>query len=403
MAGTLLTAVSLTLSAFVTSPELLLVYFSLGCGEYYWWISIDNSLIIYLYNLYIFKIKTNICVAYHMIEVIASLFTYNFQLFTNDKFQVVISQVLLTGLGTGLFDVGFLILAQYFDKNHGKANAIFLAGNGLSQFISPLFIWYLQAEYGFTGATMILGALSLHGFLASCLYQPVKWHLKYPKSRQNLSKPKETPLLISSAVNKEDISEENSSHSGPVAEAEESINTQEKIEIQVKCHHRDTKPHGCSSDSKYFCGTSSTPKSPTSDTKSIIPSTDDFLLNSEATELADVKITIRFQYFVAKFSHGIINDLSILKQPTALIISLGTALIAEVVANVAVMVPFAMQVEGHSLQMAAWSVSMAGICNFITRLIVSPLADFYWFNIQLCFIISIAGMALSIASEYIDT
>lgn len=38
------------------------------------------------------------------------------------------------------------------------------------------------------------------------------------------------------------------------------------------------------------------------------------------------------------------------------------------------LVPFAIQADGHPLQTAAWCVSIAGVCNLFTRMTVSSLS-----------------------------
>lgn len=77
----------------------------------------------------------------------------------------------------------FPILAQYFKKKRGLANAFLMAGISVGQLVNAPLIRYLQETYAYQGATLIVGAIILHTCAAAALLQPVKWHLKrVPKS-----------------------------------------------------------------------------------------------------------------------------------------------------------------------------------------------------------------------------
>lgn len=58
---------------------------------------------------------------------------------------------------------GFLAVNLYFERNRGKALGLALAGTGIGQVIMPFVVKELLDEYGYRGATLIIGGLSLHG------------------------------------------------------------------------------------------------------------------------------------------------------------------------------------------------------------------------------------------------
>lgn len=57
----------------------------------------------------------------------------------------------------------FLAVNSYFEKNRGRALGIALAGTGIGQMLMPFIVKELLDEYGYRGATLIIGGLTLHG------------------------------------------------------------------------------------------------------------------------------------------------------------------------------------------------------------------------------------------------
>lgn len=58
---------------------------------------------------------------------------------------------------------GFLAVNSFFEKNRGKALGLALAGTGIGQMLMPFVVKMLLDEYGYRGATLIIGSLTLHG------------------------------------------------------------------------------------------------------------------------------------------------------------------------------------------------------------------------------------------------
>lgn len=67
---------------------------------------------------------------------------------------------------------------SYFSTKRGRAVGLALAGTGLGQMIMPNIVRILLDEYGFKGATLIMGALAFNGVIGASLFQPVEWHMK---------------------------------------------------------------------------------------------------------------------------------------------------------------------------------------------------------------------------------
>ncbi|XP_047488174.1 uncharacterized protein LOC125038671 [Penaeus chinensis] len=90
-----------------------------------------------------------------------------------------------------------------------------------------------------------------------------------------------------------------------------------------------------------------------------------------------------------------VNDLRIYRSRRALIINLGIGFCINSYINFIMMIPFMMQANGFALQDSAWCISIFGICNLVTRLLVSPLTDWSKFNMRLCFMIGYAIISLT--------
>lgn len=69
-------------------------------------------------------------------------------------------------------------MTAYFTTKRSRAIGLALAGTGLGQMLMPHVVRVLLEAYGFRGAVLLLGALSLHGVVGAALFQPVEWHLR---------------------------------------------------------------------------------------------------------------------------------------------------------------------------------------------------------------------------------
>lgn len=206
-----------------------------------------------------------------------------------------------------VFLIASTILPHYFKRHRGRAFAFLGAGACTGQMAGPPLITYLQQEYGFRGATIIMAALLLNSCVAAAVFHPVEWHTG--KSSRN---------------------------------------------------YRNT-------DSK--------------------PSLD----NSKKENRCCVTLQQIFSTLVTNFK--------ILKSPKTLIILFGACFIQAGYLNFFSIVPFVMVGEGYTQEEASWCMSVSGICNLVTRLVVCPLTDWPRCSKRACYMVGTAAMALTTSGK----
>ena len=287
--------------------------------------------------------------------------------------------MLAAGLGNGLSCVGYLILAHYFKKRRGRATACLVAGAGLGHFISPLVIRLLQEEYGIRGGTVVLGGITLHAVVGACVFQPVEWHWKKPKKVKDAVA--FSSLLPSHAMTTEQKTEE-------VKVANDNTEDTGDPLCVVPSHRRV---------SQTTCAAAREDTPLPVHTVAIVVQTEAPAVPSVARR--DKSGACGVCRTLCRVVRSVVRDMRVLKRPTCLIIGLASSLIINAEANFLVMVPFALQAAGHSLQTAAWCLSIAGMSNLFTRLSVSALSDLPWFNMRLCYMAGMAVMAASVLGK----
>ncbi|KAK8391955.1 hypothetical protein O3P69_017517 [Scylla paramamosain] len=287
------------------------------------------------------------------------------------------------GVGCGLSCVGFLILSHYFKRRRGLANACFTAGLGLGHFLGPLFIQLLQDTYGHRGATLVLGAVMLHGFLGTTLYHPVEWHMKLPLRPH----PQQVALMTPTSTGQ-------SAHTILVdpqpRHCSRGVNM--KVKELSESHQSPASGRRLSANSFDLASMASVTSL---DTLGATDLTDHEGLEPPHTD-TEPNILSSLRQPLSKLLRGLLRDLAILRRPTALIIAAGTTLVINAQVNFTMMVPFAMQAAGHSLQTAAWCLSLSGVTNLLARMVSSALSDYAWFNMRFFYLLSMFTMAASI-------
>ncbi|KAK3875251.1 hypothetical protein Pcinc_019850 [Petrolisthes cinctipes] len=355
MTGTLLTAVSLTLSAFATSPAFLFVFFSIGCG-----------------------------------------------------------------LGSGLSCVGYLILATYFKKHRGLANAWLMAGAGLGHFFSPLLIRLLQNNYGHQGATMIVGAIILHGFLGATVFHPVQWHssrrktcvrkldVEVTSSLLPKGDTEETKNVIIKNEHLKDVLQKNNqfticSNTSDPNNGQMGLSVSPRVTQISNVSQNTTVDTRVDKENPHCCLELCSPlkRQPTQrnnvhQNTTVTSGTNRVVEEKEYVCCRCRCCCVGLIGTVRRVACSVIKDMVILRRPSCLIIALGSTFITNGEANFTVMIPFAIQADGHTLATAAWYVSVAGICSFCTRMVLSPLSDRPWLNMRLCYTTALVLMAASI-------
>lgn len=88
----------------------------------------------------------------------------------------------LVGTGAGLsFPPGIYLCTSYFVKRRGLANGIAISGSAFGSIIFPPFLRYLLQNYGYRGAVLIMGGLTLNVIVGALMYDPVEKHMKRVK------------------------------------------------------------------------------------------------------------------------------------------------------------------------------------------------------------------------------
>ena len=81
--------------------------------------------------------------------------------------------VFIAGVGLSLiYTPGYIIVVNYFEKKRALAMSLGTVATGVGAFFPPVML-YLFETCGFTGAFVIIAAISLHSLLAGMLYRPI--------------------------------------------------------------------------------------------------------------------------------------------------------------------------------------------------------------------------------------
>ncbi|XP_042877167.1 monocarboxylate transporter 13-like [Penaeus japonicus] len=105
-------------------------------------------------------------------------------------------------------------------------------------------------------------------------------------------------------------------------------------------------------------------------------------LKPKADTVEPAKTSALFRVF-----NTTLNNLKLLKSSRILIIALISALNMISYLNFLMMVPFVLQTIGFSMQETTWCVSVSGLCNMVSRLVVSALTDCPGFSMRACYML----------------
>ncbi|XP_039303273.1 monocarboxylate transporter 1 isoform X2 [Solenopsis invicta] len=99
--------------------------------------------------------------------------------FANSVTYLYVSYGLMVGIGAGLsFPPTVYIVTQYFVKLRGVANGLCISGSAIGTIVLPPFLQYLLDCFGYRGAVLIMGAITLNTLVCGLLYHPVEQHMK---------------------------------------------------------------------------------------------------------------------------------------------------------------------------------------------------------------------------------
>ncbi|XP_076055908.1 monocarboxylate transporter 5-like [Oratosquilla oratoria] len=305
---------------------------------------------------------------------------------------------ILAGIGGGMSStVGYFIIPKYFVKRRGLANAFMMAGICIGQIIAPPTVKFLQDIYLFRGATVILSGVILNACVGAALYQPVEWHLKNKRKKPVSMKVSENCLEKTAPVKFSSMSDSLNKYSklekGPVRER-----LLLKKKLQEHCPSSRGSYASITSFKRSFVALSSLDLT----SLSSVAAYDAAAENGKARDSEEMKSLCAILYAVAK---NIVSDMKILRNYRAIIISVSCVVIINGYLNFIMMVPFAMQFKGQSLQDAALCVSVSAVANLLARVTASVLSDSSWFNIRLIYrsgilLLASSTLAFSLSTNY---
>ncbi|XP_068230611.1 monocarboxylate transporter 9-like [Palaemon carinicauda] len=245
---------------------------------------------------------------------------------------------IIGGLGSGtLVCISLLVVPSYFDEKRGRANSIVMAGFCIGQMICPILSQYLVDTYGFRIGAFIAGTILLNCCASSSLFHPVEWHSMKKRTEEGLNE--HSTNRSNKKSNERDCNGEEAMLDTSYRQCE--LQTQMRGEERTYCH------------------------------------------NNKNASFVPVRT-------FTKVVNRTVENMKIMKTPQALIIAVSNTIYFNAYANFLLLVPFAMQHAGHSLESSAWCIAVAGICNLITRIAMNSLADYSWFKVTCAYKIGLA-------------
>lgn len=90
-----------------------------------------------------------------------------------------VSYGVFVGTGAGLsFPPTVYIVTSYFVRLRGLANGLCISGSALGSIFLPPLLRFLLETYGYRGACLIMGGITLNTWIAALFYEPVERHMK---------------------------------------------------------------------------------------------------------------------------------------------------------------------------------------------------------------------------------
>ncbi|XP_064093696.1 monocarboxylate transporter 13-like [Macrobrachium nipponense] len=305
---------------------------------------------------------------------------------------------LLSGIGGGTIGyICFTILPHFFYKHRGVANAIMMGGICMGQFVGPPVLRYLQDEYGFRGSSLITGAIMLNAIGGAAVFQPPEWHLKKVIMSEEESGTQMIPSA-SSHINKNVNTKRGLVKSQSGLCLGESIGALEAELNYLHLSSQKLNTFGSRNEASNSLGRKTMRNKTISEAKREQP-----LLETQRVELGtNCNEVEEKQCFATRLWDGlkqiilsVASDLSQLKSPTVFVLAGGALCAVNGYLNFIMMVPFAMQEAGHSLQSSAWCISVSAVTNLVARMMSSALSDWKRFNVKFCYIFGVILMAIT--------
>ncbi|XP_034190416.2 monocarboxylate transporter 12 isoform X1 [Osmia lignaria lignaria] len=161
--------------------------------------------------------------------------------FANSVSYLYVSYGLMVGIGAGLtFPPTVYIVTSYFERLRGFANGLCISGSAIGTIVLPPFLQYLLDCFGYRGAVLIMGALTLNTLVCGLLYHPVEEHMISVPIEKGIDN--EALTIDESIVDKKKQTETQISYDDAGSEKEKQCKDETIID--------DSKVDHCSKDSK---------------------------------------------------------------------------------------------------------------------------------------------------------
>lgn len=139
--------------------------------------------------------------SYRTVTLIGGSFAAFGMIFSSYAFSIsylYLSFGAMVGTGAGLaFPPTVYIVTSYFVRLRGLANGICISGSAFGSIILPPVLRYLLETYGYKGAVLVLGGIMLNVWAAALLFQPVEEHMvkKYKEPEEDDDGPQDDILF----------------------------------------------------------------------------------------------------------------------------------------------------------------------------------------------------------------
>ncbi|KAK3856914.1 hypothetical protein Pcinc_036805 [Petrolisthes cinctipes] len=225
-----------------------------------------------------------------------------------------------------MLSITYLVVPLYFDRRVKVAYAIMTSGSCLSQMVMPPTITYLQEEYGFRGATLIIGALLLNCCVAAMLLHPIHWHTgtSYKAIPEDFSVKEPKPSSTIGKANYNSISNIIS-----ITENKDLANIKLLTDVSVETSKRS------------------------------VSGNENCLKEENGTK----HNTLRRIFISA------VNTIQFLRSPSVCIVCFMIGINLVIISTVYNFVPFSMREDGFKDHDSSMCLSVAGVCDIATRVI----------------------------------
>ncbi|KAJ8918751.1 hypothetical protein NQ315_015071 [Exocentrus adspersus] len=126
--------------------------------------------------------------SYRTVTVIGGIFAVAgmiLSFWANSVYYLYFTYGVLVGCGAGLsFPPTVYIVCSYFVRLRGVANGICISGSAFGSILIPPLLRLLLVTYGYRGAVLIMGGITLNVFVAALFYDKVELHMKREKTEQ---------------------------------------------------------------------------------------------------------------------------------------------------------------------------------------------------------------------------